>query len=79
MDKSNYIYYQWLFWRYFHRQQKKVIIVENKENSNLTKKEQETEKEKFYGNKYIKKIIFNLIFLFYYRGMCYESLGKINY
>ena len=58
---------------------KKVIIIENKENSNLTKQEQEMEKEKLYGNKNMKKIMYHLIFLFYYRGMCYESLGKINY
>ena len=58
---------------------KKVIILENKESSTLSRQEQEIETENLYGNKNMKKIIFHLIFLFYYRGMCYESIGKINY
>jgi hypothetical protein len=56
-----------------------VIIKKKKDNIILSLKEQEIEMEKSYGDKNIKKIIVNLIILFYYRGICYENMGKINY
>ena len=45
----------------------------------LTKNAQQMELEQSYGDKNIKKIIFHLIILFYYRGICYENIGKINF
>ena len=50
--------------------------INKKDNLILTIKERENEKE---GNKNIKKIIFHLIILFYYRGINYENIGKINF
>ena len=58
---------------------KRVIVIDKKkDNIILSKKEQEKELERAYGDKNIKKVIFNLIILFYYRGICYENMGKIN-
>ena len=58
---------------------KKSLIIKNKENIILNKNFQEMEIEKAYGDKNIKRILFNLIILFYYRGICYENIGKINF
>ena len=58
---------------------KEIVIDKKKDNIILSQKEQEMELERSYGDKDIKKIIFNLIILFYYRGVCYENIGKINY
>lgn len=59
---------------------KKVLNIGKKEDDLLiTQKEQEIEIEKSYGNKNIKRIILHLIILFYYRGICYENFGKINF
>lgn len=58
---------------------KSVIIEQKKDNILLNKYEQEMELEKSYGDKNIKQIILNLIFVFYFRGICYENIGKINF
>ena len=52
--------------------------IAKKENLILTIKEYEIEMEKSYGDKNIKKIIVHLIIIFYYRGIYYENIGKIN-
>jgi hypothetical protein len=57
---------------------RKIVIDKKKDNLILSKKEEELELERAYGDKNIKKIIFNLVILFYYRGVCYENMGKIN-
>ena len=63
---------------------KKQIIVEikkdkEKDDSISSQKEIDIDIEKSYGDKNIKKIIQHLIILFYYRGICYENFGKINF
>ena len=58
---------------------KAVVITKKKEYSLLNKNEQQIELEKLYGDKNIKKIIIHLVILFYYRGICYENIGKINF
>ena len=63
---------------------KKKITVEikkdkEKDDSISSQKEIDIDIEKSYGDKNIKKIIQHLIILFYYRGICYENFGKINF
>ena len=57
---------------------REINIENNKDDILITQKEQEIAIEKSYGNKNIKRVVSHLIILFYYRGICYENMGKIN-
>ena len=68
----------------FKDDKKKKITIElkkenDKDDSIFFKNELDIDVEKSYGDKNIKKIIQHLIILFYYRGICYENIGKINF
>ena len=57
----------------------KKDLDKDKDDSIFSQKELDIEIEKSYGDKNIKKIIQHLIILFYFRGICYENIGKINF
>ena len=57
----------------------KIQIKRDKDDSIFSQKELDIELEKAYGDKNTKRIIQQLIILFYYRGICYENMGKINF
>ena len=62
----------------FRGNKNESLVIKKKENSILNIKQLEIETEKAYGEKKIKNVIFHIIILYFYRGLCYENLGKIN-
>ena len=57
----------------------KIQFKRDKDDSIFSPKELDIELEKAYGDKNTKRIIQQLIILFYYRGICYENMCKINF
>ena len=58
--------------------EKVVHLVKKIENPGLNKKKYDNEKENHFGNKIVKRVIIHIIILFFYRGICYENLGKMK-
>ena len=52
-------------------------IINNVSN-NKNKFEIEIEIENNYGDKKLKKVILNIIYIYFYRGICYENIGKMK-
>ncbi len=47
-------------------------------SSGLNKNKYENEMENNYGEKKIKRIVTNIIFIYFYRAVCYENIGKMK-
>ena len=47
-------------------------------NIAMSKNKYEIEVESNYGDKKMKKIIINIVYIYFYRGVCYENLGKMK-
>ena len=63
----------------FMGDKKKLIYFENnKENTGYNKNKYENYIEDNYGDKDIKKVIIIIVFAYFYRGICYENMGKIK-
>ena len=56
----------------------KIIISESTSNFMLNKNKIENEVENSFGDKKIKKSIINIVLIFFYRGICYENIGKMK-
>lgn len=54
------------------------IIKAANNNSRLTKRKIENEIENSFGDRKMKKVIINIIHIYFYRGICYENFGKIK-
>jgi tetratricopeptide (TPR) repeat protein len=53
-------------------------IIKNRDNNETNKNKYQTEVENSFGHKKIKKIIIHIVLLYFYRGICYENIGKIK-
>lgn len=53
-------------------------IINNKEDMETNKNKYQNEIENSFGYRKIKKIIIHIVFIFFYRGICYENIGKIK-
>ena len=59
--------------------EKLIILINNKDNNiGMNKKKYENEIENNYGNKKIKRVIGNIIIIYFYRAICYENIGKMK-
>ena len=60
--------------------EKLTHLNNKKDNVGLNKKKNkyENEIENNYGDKKIKRVIVNIVFIYFYRAICYENLGKIK-
>ena len=56
----------------------KIIYNENTNTFGLNKNKIEHEVENSVGDKKIKKTIINIVLIFFYRGICYENIGKMK-
>ena len=56
----------------------KIIYNENTNTFGLNKNKIENEVENSFGDKKIKKTIINIVLIFFYRGICYENIGKMK-
>ena len=50
----------------------------NVDNDAFNKNKIESEFESEFGDKKLKKILINIIMIYFYRGVCYENMGKIK-
>ena len=57
---------------------KNINKITNK-NSNSVLNKYENEFDNGYGDKSTKKVVLNLIFIYFYKGIYYENTGKIRY
>ena len=48
------------------------------EGLEIGKNKYENEIENKFGNKKIKRTVIHIVFIYFYRGICYESIGKIR-
>lgn len=48
------------------------------EGLEIGKNKYENEIESKFGNKKIKRTVIHIVFIYFYRGICYESIGKIR-
>ena len=62
----------------FKGDKSKIIYSGNTSNFSLNKNKIENEVENSYGDKKIKKIILNIVYIYFYRGICYENIGKMK-
>ena len=62
----------------FKGDKSKIIYSGNTSNFSLNKNKIENEVENSYGDKKIKKIILNIVYIYLYRGICYENIGKMK-
>ena len=64
----------------FTGDRKKIIhLINKKENIvGLNRNKYENEIENNYGDKKIKRVIINIIIIYFYRGICYENIGKMK-
>ena len=63
---------------YMGDKDKLLYLISKKENIGLNKNKFENEIENNYGEKKIKRVIMNIIFIYFYRAICYENIGKIK-
>ena len=57
---------------------KLIHLINNKENLGLSKNKYENYIENNFGDKKIKNIIIIIVFIYFYRGICYENIGKMK-
>ena len=56
----------------------KLVGVIKQNNLGLNKNKYENEVENNYGDKKIKRVVTNIIFIYFYRAICYENIGKMK-
>ena len=59
--------------------EKLIYFSKKKENIGLNKNKYENEMEINFGDKKIKRVISKIIFIYFYRAICYENIGKMKY
>ena len=64
----------------FQGDKKKIKDVNNYDETmaDINKNKFDNELENNFGNKDIKKVIINIVYIYFYRGICYENIGKIK-
>jgi len=53
-------------------------IINNKDDTDTNKNKYQNEVENSFGHRKIKKIVIHIVLIFFYRGICYENIGKIK-
>ena len=62
----------------FKGDKNKIPTTGNTNNLSINKIKIENEIEKSFGDKKLKKIIINIVYIYFYRAICYENIGKIK-
>ena len=57
---------------------KKLLPLKTMNNNSRLNKKIENEIENSFGDKKLKKVIINIVHIYFYRGICYENFGKIK-
>ena len=61
----------------FQGDKNKIEPNRNMSSFGLNKNKIENEEEN-YGDKKLKKVIFNIVLIYFYRGICYDNIGKMK-
>ena len=62
----------------FQGDKNKITIMRDTTNLSINKIKIQNEIENSFGDKKLKKIFINIVFIYFYRAICYENIGKIK-